>query len=65
MIVRIVWCVTAGLCLWVDPAAASDATSRQTTPGAVEVAWHEDIAKAWQATQQNGRPLLVFVTRDQ
>lgn len=65
MIVRLTWCVTAGLCLWVNLAAASDATLKQSTPGAVEVAWHQDIASAWQATQQNGRPLLVFVTRDQ
>ncbi len=65
MIVRLFWCVTAGLCLWVDPAAASDVTPKQTSPGAREVAWHQDIDEAWQATQQNGRPLLVFVTRDQ
>jgi hypothetical protein len=71
MIVRILLCVTAGLCLWgglglwVDPAAANDATPRPTAPGALGVAWHEDIAKAWETSQQNGRPLLVFVTRDQ
>lgn len=65
MIVRILVCVTAGLCLWVDSSSASDATPKPTTPGALEVAWHEDIAKAWEASQQNGRPLLVFVTRDQ
>lgn len=65
MIVRILWCVTAGLCLWVDSAVANELVLKQTTPGASEVAWHQDIAKAWEATQQNGRPLLVFVTRDQ
>jgi len=65
MIVRTVLCVTAGLCLWLDLAEGSEATPQQTTPGALGVAWHEDIAKAWEASQQNGRPLLVFVTRDQ
>jgi protein disulfide-isomerase len=29
-----------------------------------KVAWHTDVQKAWSATCQNGRPLLVFVTRD-
>ncbi len=29
-----------------------------------EVAWQKDIGVAWQATQQHGRLLLVFVTRD-
>ena len=26
------------------------------------VAWHRDVKSAWQSTQQQGRPLLVFVT---
>jgi len=26
------------------------------------VAWHHDVNRAWQSTQQQGRPLLVFVT---
>jgi protein disulfide-isomerase len=26
------------------------------------VAWHHDVKSAWQSTQQQGRPLLVFVT---
>jgi thioredoxin-related protein len=26
------------------------------------VAWHHDVKHAWQSTQQQGRPLLVFVT---
>jgi thioredoxin-related protein len=43
---------------------ASEAAGSTATPGAQEVAWQQDIAKAWEATQQNGRPLLVFVTRD-
>lgn len=30
-----------------------------------KVAWHNDVEIAWKETQQRGRPLLVFVTRDQ
>jgi thioredoxin-related protein len=26
------------------------------------IAWHHDVTRAWQSTQQQGRPLLVFVT---
>ncbi len=26
------------------------------------VAWHHDVKSAWQSTQQQGRPLVVFVT---
>jgi protein disulfide-isomerase len=51
--------------VWVNSVTASELALKQTSPGALEVAWHQDIAKAWEATQQNGRPLLVFVTRDQ
>jgi protein disulfide-isomerase len=32
---------------------------------AVKVAWHNDVESAWKETQQVGRPLLVFVTREQ
>jgi hypothetical protein len=28
------------------------------------VAWHSDVENAWKATQENGRPLLIFVTRE-
>jgi hypothetical protein len=28
-----------------------------------KVSWHTDVQTAWKATQQQGRPLLVFVTR--
>jgi uncharacterized protein YyaL (SSP411 family) len=28
------------------------------------VAWHSDVAAAWSATREHGRPLLVFVTSD-
>lgn len=31
-----------------------------TEPGGV--AWHHDVKTAWQSTQLQGRPLLVFVT---
>jgi thioredoxin-related protein len=36
-------------------AAASETTA---------VTWQTDVNRAWQATQRQGRPLLVFVTRD-
>jgi len=29
-----------------------------------KVAWHTNVVPAWQQTQQQGRPLLVFVTRE-
>jgi thioredoxin-related protein len=38
------------------PAAAASDVAR--------VSWHTDVQHAWNATQQQGRPLLVFVTRD-
>jgi thioredoxin-related protein len=28
------------------------------------VVWHRDVRTAWQSTQQQGRPLLVFVTTE-
>ncbi len=65
MTIRWLLSVTAGLCLWGQVVAANDTILVSTDPGAREVAWHKDIEAAWQSTQQNGRPLLVFVTRDQ
>lgn len=44
--------------LWlalVAPAIAADAA---------KVAWHRDVESAWKITQEHGRPLLVFVTRE-
>jgi len=29
-----------------------------------KVAWQTDLASAWTTTRENGRPLLVFVTRE-
>ncbi len=38
---------------------------RSVTAGDVTpVVWHSDAQNAWKATQANGRPLLIFVTRD-
>jgi thioredoxin-related protein len=51
-----------GLC--VQAAAASEKAHPLAAEGAQEVAWQKDIAEAWQATQQDGRLLLVFVTRE-
>ena len=31
---------------------------------AANVAWNTDVVRAWQQSQQHGRPLLVFVTRE-
>lgn len=53
------WC-----CLCVQATVASETARPLAATGAEEVAWQRDIAQAWQATQQNGRLLLVFVTRD-
>jgi len=30
---------------------------------AAKVSWHTDVPTAWKVTQEQGRPLLVFVTR--
>lgn len=43
--------------------------SLTTTRGAeiaapAKVTWHTTVESAWQLTRQQGRPLLVFVTRD-
>ncbi len=39
-----------------QPAAAAELS---------KVAWHTDVSEAWKVTQQQRRPLLVFVTHDQ
>ncbi len=47
---------SASLCLaLIAPAIAADAT---------KVAWHDNVESAWKITQEHGRPLLVFVTRE-
>ena len=40
--------------------ACTDRPARATEPNAV--LWHRDVKTAWQSTQQQNRPLLVFVT---
>lgn len=30
-----------------------------------QVSWHSDVETAWKTTQEHGKPLLVFVTRDE
>jgi len=52
------WC---SLC--VQMAVAGETARPLAAEGAREVAWQKDIAQAWQETQQDGRLLLVFVTR--
>lgn len=49
-------CVMLILLTPVAPAVAGDAG---------KVAWHNDVEVAWKETQQHGRPLLVFVTKEQ
>jgi protein disulfide-isomerase len=44
--------IVALLAVSVSPAKAEQPT----------VAWQHDVTRAWQSTQQQGRPLLVFVT---
>ena len=46
--------------VWMWLAVAPVALADETT----KVAWHRDVANAWKATRQHGRPLLVFVTRE-
>ena len=43
------------VCMFAPVAAASDQAP---------VSWHTNVQDAWKATQQQGRPLLVFVTRN-
>lgn len=43
--------------------AWSNARGAETGPPAA-VVWHTTVESAWNATRQQGRPLLVFVTRD-
>ncbi len=47
------------LILFAASASCHDALSAEPS----KVAWHTDIQSAWKAAQQQGRPLLVFVTR--
>lgn len=47
----------AFVCVW-----GACAASAAQEPSAVE--WHTDLDKAWAASCQNGRPLLLFVTCD-
>ena len=45
-------------------AAAASETASPTAAAAPGVTWHDDLDEAWRTTQRDGRPLLVFVTRD-
>ena len=57
----ILW-ASAAFGTFVHPSVASE-TARPAA-GSAQVAWHDDLNEAWQSTQRDGRPLLVFVTRD-
>jgi protein disulfide-isomerase len=39
--------------------------ARAPAGDATQVSWHSDVDTAWKATREQGRPLLVFVTRDE
>ena len=53
------WMQNAGCLCLVGLLAGSTAAS-----DVMKVSWHTDVEHAWNATQQQQRPLLVFVTRD-
>jgi len=38
--------------------------SRSLAGEATKIVWHNDVDTAWKVTQEHGRPLLVFVTKD-
>lgn len=48
---------------WVSLVLASMIASSARGNSPVTANWHTDARRAWQAAQQTGRPLLVFVTR--
>jgi thioredoxin-related protein len=50
-----VGCVTTLVLGFAPRAFAGDAN---------KVTWHNDVTTAWKASQENRRPLLVFVTKD-
>ncbi len=39
--------------------------SRSRAAEKTAIAWHSNVEKAWKTTQEQGRPLLVFVTAKQ
>lgn len=65
IVLTLLVCAAIWSCLSGQAATASETARPLASPGAREVAWQKDIAQAWQSSQQNGRLLLVFVTRDQ
>jgi len=48
------------LVLVLSAASAGGAEKRKS----VDVNWHTDVTEAWKQTQQNRRPLLIFVTHE-
>jgi protein disulfide-isomerase len=55
---------SAGLGLIVAGADASEAARPEANRDQARVAWHESVDEAWRTTQRDGRPMVVFVTRD-
>ncbi len=58
MMQRRLVCLMAGLLLLAVAKPAAAAEQRK-------IAWHTDVETAWKQTQQDRRPLLVVVTREQ
>ena len=48
------------MCVMFCAASAGAAEKRR----AADVTWHTDVSQAWKQTQENRRPLLVFVTHE-
>jgi len=55
---------SAALGICVGGAVASETARPQAGQDPNAVAWHDSVDEAWRTTQRDGRPLVVFVTRD-
>lgn len=51
--------------IWFSACIVLMLAARAPAGDATQVSWHSDVDTAWKATQEHGRPLLVFVTRDE
>ncbi len=58
---RSAWSRAAALLALLTIPAAPQSQAAEPTA----IAWHSDVETAWKATQEQGRPLLIFVTAKQ
>jgi thioredoxin-related protein len=58
---RIIWRSAAALLALLTILTAPQARAAEKSA----IAWHSDVETAWKTTQEQGRPLLVFVTAKQ